>query len=140
MNSNKIEQMLKLGVIIPVEKPTDWVNGLVITEKKDGSLHLCLDPKNLIIKADIKRETFEIPTFQDIVTRLGRKKLFTVMDQKDAYWQIPLDDESADLCTFSTPFGRFKRMPFGISSTSEVQQKKTFQVFGDINGVFCGCQ
>ena len=27
-------------------------------------------------------------------------------------------------------------MPFGISSASEVQQKKTFQVFGDINGVF----
>ena len=133
---NKIEQMLKLGVIKPVEKPTDWVNGLVITEKKDGSLRLCLDPKNL--NTNIKRETFEIPTFQDIVTCLGGKKLFTIMDQKDAYWQIPLDDESADLCTFSTPFGRFKflRMPFGISSASEVQQKKTFQVFGDINGVF----
>jgi hypothetical protein len=41
------------------------------------------------------------------------------------------------MCTFHTPFGRFMflRMPFGISSASEIQQKKTCQTFGDIEGV-----
>ena len=50
---------------------------------------------------------------------------------------MELDDDSKDLTTFQTPYGRyrFNRMPFGISSASEVMQKKCFQMFGDIPGV-----
>lgn len=48
-----------------------------------------------------------------------------------------LDDPSPHLCTFNTPFGRyrFKRMPFGINSAAEVFQKKNEALFGDIDGV-----
>ena len=34
-------------VIQKVSKPTEWVHNLVIVEKKDGSLRLCLDPREL---------------------------------------------------------------------------------------------
>ena len=39
----------------------------------------------------------------------------------------------AHSCVLSTHL--FLKMPFGISSVAEVQQKKTYQVFGDIEGV-----
>jgi hypothetical protein len=132
----KLKELEGRGVITPVDKPTEWVHNLVITEKKDSSLRVCLDPKEL--NPYIKREHFQVPTFDDIVGKLGGARLFTILDQKDAYWQVELADESSDLCTFNTPFGRYKflRMPFGICSAAEVQQKKTFQVFGDIKGVF----
>ena len=128
----KLKEMVENKVIAPVEGPTDFVNNLVITEKKDGSLRLCLDPKHL--NEQIKREHFQIPTFEDIAAKIGGKKVFTVIDQKDSYWQVELDEESAPLTTFSTPFGRymFLRMPFGITSAAEVLQKKTYQVFGGI--------
>ena len=131
----KLQEMEQRGVIEKVDQPTDWVSNLVITEKKDGSIRLCLDPRQL--NKSIKREHFPTPTMEDIIVQLGGKKIFTILDQKDAFWQIELDDESAPLCTFNSPFGRymFKRMPFGISSASEIQQKKTFQTFGDIPGV-----
>ena len=50
---------------------------------------------------------------------------------------MELDDDSKDLTTFQTPYGRYcvNRMPFGISSASEVMQKKGYQMFGDIPGV-----
>ena len=56
---------------------------------------------------------------------------------KDSYWHVALDDESSYLCTFHTPWGRkrFKRMPFGISSASEVMQKRNEKTFSDIPGV-----
>ena len=59
------------------------------------------------------------------------------MDEKDGFWQVNLDEESSYLCTFNTPFGRyrFKRMPFGISSAPEVFQKKNEALFDDISGV-----
>lgn len=64
-------------------------------------------------------------------------KQFTILDEKDGYWQIKLDKASSLLCTFNTPWGRFrfKRLPFGLKSSSQVFQQKNSEGFGDINGV-----
>ncbi len=35
------------GIITKVSEPTDWVNSLVCVTKPNGSLRLCLDPKDL---------------------------------------------------------------------------------------------
>ncbi len=122
-------------IISKVNKPTDWVQSLVIVEKPNGSLRLCLDPRDL--NKVIKREHHLIPSAEDIISRLEGKKLFTVLDLKDGFWQVPLDSESSKLCTFNTPHGRYKfnRMPFGIASAPEVFQKRNERLFGDINGV-----
>ena len=34
------------GVLVKVDEPTDWVHNLVIIEKKNGLLRLCLDPRH----------------------------------------------------------------------------------------------
>ena len=55
---------------------------------------------------------------------------FTVLDARDAFYSIQLDDESSLLTTFGTPYGRFRylRMPMGISSASEVYQQTIEQL------------
>ena len=118
-----------------MDRPTPWVNSLVIVEKRDGSLLLCLDPGDF--NKAIRREHHRIPTAEDVASRLSGKKLFSIVDEKDGFWQLRLDDESSHLCTFNTPYGRyrFKRMPFGISSAPEVFQNKNEAIFGDIDGV-----
>ncbi|XP_021340552.1 uncharacterized protein K02A2.6-like [Mizuhopecten yessoensis] len=122
-------------IIAAVDKPTEWVNSIVLVEKKNGSLRVCLDPRDL--NTAIKRQHYRIPTPEDISAELHDKKVFSILDEKDGYWQVELDEPSSYLCTFNTPFGRyrFKRMPFGISSASEVFQKKNQETFGDIRGV-----
>lgn len=131
-----LNRLQEIGVIVPVEEATDWVNSLVVTEKKNGSLRLCLDPRDL--NKAIKRQHFKIPTLDQITANLHGKSLFTILDEKDGYHQVELDTESSYLCTFQTPFGRYRyqRMPFGISSASEVFQRKNMQMFGDIEGVY----
>ena len=49
---------------------------------------------------------------------------FSQLDAASGSWQIPLHPESANLTTFITPVGRFcfKRLPLGITSTSEIFQ------------------
>ena len=120
----KLDLMEKHKVIQKVNK-----------KKKDGSLRLCLDPREL--NKAIKGENFQIPTVEDVTRRLSGKKVFTVIDLKDAFWQVPLSEESASLTTFNTPFGRyfFKRMPFGLCCASEILQKRVYQTFGDIDDV-----
>lgn len=50
---------------------------------------------------------------------------------------MDLDEESAKLCTFNTPFGRhcFLRLPFGICSAPEVFHRTVQQLFDGIEGV-----
>jgi len=46
---------LKCDVLQKVDEPADWVHNLVIVEKKNESLRLCLDPQDLnkVIKENI---------------------------------------------------------------------------------------
>ena len=112
-----------------------WVNSLVVVENPDVSLRLCLDPRDL--NKAIKREHFQLPTFEDISTRLAAATHFTKLDAKKGYWQIPLDEESTKLTTMNTPFSRYKflRLPFGIYSAQKLFRRIINGNFIDINGV-----
>lgn len=87
----KLEQLENQGIIEKIEKPTDWLNPLVIVEKKNGDLRLCLDPK--FLNQAIQREHFLIPTAEEIAVKLSHKEYFTVLDMKDGYFQVKIDDE-----------------------------------------------
>ena len=130
-----LDKNVKSGVLVKVDQPTDWVNNLVIVEKKNGSLRLCLDPRDL--NKAIKREHYKIPTMPEIASEFAGKTVFSTLDLKDGYWQVKLDEDSSLLCTFNTPFGRYRftRMPFGIKSASEVFQKKNEEAFAGIPGI-----
>ena len=52
--------MVDLDIIEPVQKPTNWVNGLVVVEKPNGSIRVCLEPRPM--NKDIKREDLYLPT------------------------------------------------------------------------------
>lgn len=94
---DKLESLEKLGIIRKVEKPTEWLNPLVIIEKKNSDLRLCLDPKYL--NDVIQREHFLIPTADEIASRLSNKSYFTVVDMKDGYFQVRISEDSVDYCT-----------------------------------------
>lgn len=125
---NKLEEN---GIIAKVEGPSEWVNALVLVRKPDGTLRICLDPKDL--NKAIKREHFKIPVIDEIISNLNGAKYFSTLDASSGFWNIPLDKESSNLCTFGTPYGRYKflRMPYGITSASEVFQQRMKEIFND---------
>lgn len=131
----KLNQLETDGVVSKVTQPTNWVNSLVIVHKKDKSLRLCLDPTNL--NRAIKREHFKIPTIDEILSKVSGAKYFSTIDCSNGFWQIKLDNESSLLCTFNTPFGRYKfnRLPYGICSAPEVFTKVLRQMFDSVEGV-----
>ena len=64
----------------------------------------------------IKHENFQIPTYEDVVGGFGGKQYFTVLVQKDSFWQVALINDSLQLCIFNMPFRhyRFLRIPVGM--------------------------
>ncbi|KAK2706727.1 hypothetical protein QYM36_014683 [Artemia franciscana] len=121
-----------LGVIEKVSKPTEWVNSIVIVEKPDGSLRLCLDPRNL--NKCIKRPHHPIPTFEDVAIKCANSKKFFKLDARHGYWSMELDDESANLTAFNTAFGRFRfrRYPFGLNCAQDDFQRKMEEIFAEL--------
>ena len=57
---------------------------------KDGKLRICLDPKDL--NQAIKREHYPLPTIEEIATRLHEAKVFTVLDVRQGFWHVLLDE------------------------------------------------
>ena len=130
----ELKRMVDLEIIEQVEKPTDWVNALVIVSKPNGDLRICLDPRPL--NKAIKRQHHRLPTAEEIISEMAGAQYFSKLDASSGYWQVKVDDESADLLTFGTPFGRyrFKRLPFGIHSASEVFQAEVASIIANLPG------
>ena len=56
----ELDQMEADGIIEKVDEPTEWVNSMVIVEKKTGELRICLDPKDLNKGGTLTFECFVI--------------------------------------------------------------------------------
>ena len=131
----ELDNIEKTVVIRKIDQSTEWVNSMVLVEKPSGGLRICLDPRDL--NKSIKREYYQLLTFEEITSRLSGAKLLTKLDAKKGYWQIPLDKESIRLTTFNTPFGRYQstRLPYGVHSAQEVFHKRINQSFDGISQV-----
>ncbi len=131
----ELDRMVADKIIIPVTEPTDWVSSVLAVPKKDGSVRICLDPRDL--NTAIKHSHYPLPTVEDVTSRLTNAKVFSVLDAKSGFWQVKLTENASYLTTFNTPFGRFRwlRMLFGISSAPEVWQRKMHEAIEGLQGV-----
>jgi len=125
----ELDRMVKIRAITPVSEATEWVSQMVAAKKKDGSICICIDPRDL--NKALKQPHHPIRTFEDLASRMPNTTVFSTLDVRSGFWQIKLDHESSLLTTFSTPFGRFcfLHMPFGIASSSEVFQHAKEEAF-----------
>lgn len=112
-----------------------WVSTVVIVTEKSGALRICIDPR--LLNQALKRETHQLPILDDLIPELARAKNFSTVDLTAGYWHCVLDDKSSLLTTFATPFGRYqwKRLPFGLSASSEIFQKWVSQALDGLEGI-----
>ena len=131
----ELKRMEELDVIRPVTEPTSWVSSITYVMKKNGSLRICLDPKNL--NSALKRGQHHIPTMEELAHHFNGATTFSKLDAKSGYWAIQLDDKSQILTTFNTPFGRFcyKRLPFGLNVSQDIFQAAMDAALQDLPGV-----
>ena len=131
----ELDAMVDQQILAPVITPTPWVSSMVVAQKKDGRVRICLDPQHL--NKVIMRSHYPLSTIEEVTTRLSNAKVFSVLDAKTGFWQVKLTEDASFLTTFNTPFGRYrwKRMPFGISSAPEVWQQKMNELVEGLKGV-----
>ena len=100
-----LSNLEKSDVIEKVTHPTEWVSPMVPVVKPKAvplEVRLCVDYRQL--NKYLKREIFEIPTFDDVACKFRGAAYFSKLDAKSGFYQIPLDEASRDLTTFMTPW------------------------------------
>lgn len=131
---DELDRMEEAGVIVQQKEPTAWVNSMVTVQKPNGKLRICIDPKDL--NKAIRREHYPLKTIEDVTQQITEAKLFSKLDTTSGFWQIGLTEESSKLCTFNSPYGRYRftRLPFGIRSASEIYQRTISEMVRDLEG------
>ena len=116
----ELDNMEKEDIIRPCPETTEWVHNLVTVVKKNGSLRLCLDPKNL--NKHLIRNVHYTASWEDAQHSFRNGQYFSTLDAKSGYWTKLLDKESQLLTAFNTPFKKycFVRLPFGLSVSAEI--------------------
>nr|XP_022905321.1 uncharacterized protein LOC111417321 [Onthophagus taurus] len=61
----KLQNLERQKIIAKVTEASEWVNPLIIVEKLNKSLRLCLDPHEL--NKCVEREFFEMPSLEDLI-------------------------------------------------------------------------
>ena len=65
-----LQQMEDLKIFTPVTMPTEWVSSITYPRKPDGTLCICLDPRDL--NKAIIREHYTAPTLEENLTQISQ--------------------------------------------------------------------
>lgn len=100
--------MLSLGVI--EESSFPWASTLVLVPKKNAlgeilEVRFCVDYRKL--NSVTVTDPYPLPRMDDLIERLSQAKFISIIDLKNAYWQLDLAEESRDKTAFITHVGTF---------------------------------
>ena len=84
--------MLDTNVISVVTAPAEWCAGIVVVPKKDGQVRICGDYTHL--NKSVLRERHMLPAVDEALAKLGNAKIFSKLDAKSGFWQIPQSQQS----------------------------------------------
>jgi hypothetical protein len=111
----EVEKLLKAGFIYPVAL-TDWVSNLVPIDKKQGTIRVCIDYRD--INKACPKDNFPTPFVDQIVDDCAGSEIFSLMDGFSGYNQINIVPEDQHKTTFICPWGTFayRKLPFGLKN------------------------
>jgi len=123
----RLEDLLDKKFLRPSVSP--WGAPLLLVKKKDGSMRLCIDYRQLN-KVTIKNR-YPLPRINDLMDQLVGAHVFSKIDLRSGYHQIKVKDEDMQKMAFRTRYGHYEYtvMPFGVTNAPGVFMEYMNRIF-----------
>ena len=127
--TRQVTEMLNHGLI--EESTAPWNSPAFLVKKKTGELRFVVDYRQL--NKVVKPTFYPLPSMKDIQQTLGENppKIFSALDLRQGFYQIPLSEESRQKSTFVTHDSsyKFRVMPMGLASSPQAFQRAMLTLF-----------
>jgi hypothetical protein len=114
---------------------TDWVSNLVLVNKKQGTIQICIDYRD--INKSFPKENYPTPFVDQIVDDCVRSEIFSLMDGFFGYNQINILPADQHKTAFICPWRTFAywKLPFGLKNVGANFQRAMSYAFHDIKNI-----
>ena len=126
-----LRQLLDAGIIRRSQSP--WASNIVLVRKKDSSLRLCVDFRQLNRRT--VKDAYALPRIDELLEGLGGNKFYSVLDMKSGYHQVEIEEEHIPYTAFTVgPLGFFEytRLPYGLSNAPATYQRLMESCLADL--------
>ncbi|GKC04730.1 reverse transcriptase domain-containing protein [Tanacetum coccineum] len=116
--SEQLQELQDKGFIRPSHSP--WGALVLFVKKKDGSLRMCIDYRELN-KLTVKNR-YPLPRIDDLFDQLQGARYFSKIDLRSGYHQLRVHEDDIPKTAFRTRYGHFEFtvMPFGLTNAPAV--------------------
>ena len=120
--SKEVSRLLRDGVIEKSKSP--WRAQVHIAKNLNHKKRLTVDFSQTINRFT-QLDAYPVPRIDDLVNKIAQYKVFSTVDLKSAYHQVPISVEDAPYTAFEAGGGlyQFKRLPFGVTNGVAIFQR-----------------
>ena len=131
-----VDQMLREMLHDEIIRPSNsaYSSPILLVPKKDGDSRLCVDYRKL--NAVTEQDAYPLPIIQDIFDLVGGSSIYSTLDLKSSYWQMPVAEADIHKTAFRCHAGHFEftKVPFGLKSAPNFFQKEMNTILADLIG------
>ncbi|KAL0561760.1 hypothetical protein IC582_002201 [Cucumis melo] len=130
----QLQELLDKGFIRPSVSP--WGAPVLFVKKKDGSMRLCIDYRELN-KVTVKNR-YPLPRIDDLFDQLQGATVFSKIDLRSGYHQLRIKDEDIPKTAFRSRYGHYEFivMSFGLTNAPTVFMDLMNRVFREFLDTF----
>ena len=126
-----LAEVIERGWIEPSD--SEWASPAFIVPKKEkGEWRLVVDYRGL--KEQTEHDSYSLPLIDSILQKQQKKRIFTVLDLKHGYHQMPLHPDSRPCTAMWTPLGpmQWKVVPTGAKNGNAAFQRMMEDLLGPV--------